>query len=115
MPKPLTTAIPATHMPRPFRKLASLGTSASTRPSPPANHPQPAPARRLSSVTSPPTRKSPTEEKRRPGGGGSRRADALLTILLEPGDAAAACSCSRDEPGRELDSLRAREPPLCGE
>ena len=26
MPKPLTTAIPATHMPSPLKKLASLGT-----------------------------------------------------------------------------------------
>src|SRR5215471_4826869 len=46
IPKPLTTAIPATHMPRPLRKLASLGTCRRTKPSPPANHAQPVRARR---------------------------------------------------------------------
>src|SRR5215510_3976195 len=37
IPKPLTTAIPATHMPRPLKKLASLGTCWRTKSSPPAN------------------------------------------------------------------------------
>ena len=46
IPKPLTTAIPATHMPSPLRKLASLGTVGRTKPSPPANHAQPARTRR---------------------------------------------------------------------
>src|SRR5689334_15531383 len=50
MPKPLTTAIPATHMPSPLRKLASLGTLRRTKPSPPANHAQPARARRRDAV-----------------------------------------------------------------
>src|SRR5262249_43155769 len=45
---PLTAAMPATHMPSPPRKLASLGTVARTKPSPPANHAQPARVRRLS-------------------------------------------------------------------
>src|SRR5262245_23828229 len=45
---PLTTAIPATPMPSPPRKLASLGTVARTKPSPPANQAQPARVRRLS-------------------------------------------------------------------
>src|SRR5262245_63430200 len=51
IPKPLTTAIPATHMPRPDMKLTSLGTAASTRPSPPASQAQPARARRLRAVS----------------------------------------------------------------
>src|SRR6476659_9285683 len=38
IPKPLTTAIPATHMPSPSKKLASLGTCRRTTPSPPASH-----------------------------------------------------------------------------
>jgi len=46
IPKPLTTAIPATHMPSPLRKLASLGTFRRTKPSPPANHAHPARMRR---------------------------------------------------------------------
>src|SRR6185436_5858728 len=46
IPKPLTTAIPATHIPSPLRKLASLGTSRRTKPSPPASHAQPARVRR---------------------------------------------------------------------
>src|SRR5262245_53941174 len=50
MPKPLTTAIPATHMPSPLRKLASLGTLRRTMPSPPANQAQPARARRREAV-----------------------------------------------------------------
>src|SRR5262245_26414552 len=50
IPKPLTTAIPATHMPRPLRKLASLGTFRRTKPSPPANHAQPARTRRRAAV-----------------------------------------------------------------
>src|SRR5262245_12619098 len=50
LPKPLTTAIPATHMPSPLRKLASLGTLRRTEPSPPANHAQPARARRREAV-----------------------------------------------------------------
>src|SRR5262245_48238444 len=45
---PLTTAIPATHMPSPPRKLASLGTVARTKPSPPASQAHPARVRRLS-------------------------------------------------------------------
>src|SRR4029453_9256974 len=62
IPKPLTTAIPATHMPRPLRKLASLGTWRRTNPSPPANHAQPARMRRrdflrvtAASIVSPPS------------------------------------------------------------
>src|SRR6187549_596155 len=50
IPKPLTTAIPATHMPSPLKKLASLGTLRSTRPSPPANHAHPARTRRRDAV-----------------------------------------------------------------
>src|SRR5262245_15603979 len=50
IPKPLTTAIPATHMPSPLRKLASLGTLRRTRPSPPANHAHTARARRRDAV-----------------------------------------------------------------
>src|SRR5262245_9372731 len=46
IPKPLTTAIPATHIPSPLKKLASLGTLPRTKPSPPASHAQPARARR---------------------------------------------------------------------
>jgi hypothetical protein len=44
--KPLISAIPATHMPSPLKKLASLGTVARTKPSPPASHAQPARLRR---------------------------------------------------------------------
>ena len=43
---PLTIAMPATHMPSPFRKLTSLGTVERTKPSPPASHAQPARVRR---------------------------------------------------------------------
>src|SRR4051812_27588835 len=43
-------AIPATHMPSPFRKLTSEGTVARTKPSPPASHAQPARARRFGAV-----------------------------------------------------------------
>src|SRR5215471_16282202 len=50
IPKPLTTAIPTTHMPRPLRKLASLGTYRRTKPSPPANHAQPARTRRRATL-----------------------------------------------------------------
>src|ERR1700751_3513751 len=50
IPKPLTTAIPATHIPSPLRKLASLGTCRRTNLSPPANHAQPAPVRRREAV-----------------------------------------------------------------
>src|SRR5215471_663790 len=50
IPKPLTTAIPATHIPRPSRKLASLGTFRRTKPSPPANHAHPARSRRRDAV-----------------------------------------------------------------
>src|SRR4029079_9953071 len=46
IPKPLKSAIPATHMPSPFRKLASLGPSRRTKPSPPASHAHPARTRR---------------------------------------------------------------------
>ena len=46
--KPLTSAIPATHMPSPLKKLTSDGTVPRTKPSPPASHAQPARARRLS-------------------------------------------------------------------
>jgi hypothetical protein len=46
IPKPLTTAIPATHIPNPLKKLASLGTVSRTEASPPASHAQPARARR---------------------------------------------------------------------
>src|SRR6185436_9027854 len=50
IPKPLTTAIPATHMPSPLKKLASLGTCRRTKPSPPASHAHPAGLRRRGSV-----------------------------------------------------------------
>ena len=56
---PLTTAIPATHMPSPFRKLSSLGTVARTKPSPPASHAQPARARRLGAGSAIPASPSP--------------------------------------------------------
>src|SRR6478735_4044989 len=46
IPKPLTTAIPATHMPSPQRKLASLGTIRSTELSAPASHAHPPRTRR---------------------------------------------------------------------
>ena len=46
IPKPLTTAIAATHIPSPLKKLASLGTVRRTKPSPPASHAQPARTRR---------------------------------------------------------------------
>ena len=38
IPKPLTTAIPATHIPSALKKLASLGTCWRTESSPPASH-----------------------------------------------------------------------------
>ena len=62
IPKPLTTAIPATHIPSPLRKLASLGTFRRTIPSPPASHAHPARPRRrealpvvAASIVSPPS------------------------------------------------------------
>ena len=57
---PLTSAIPATHMPSPFRKPTSDGTVASTSPSPPASHAQPAPARRLGAVSAIPGSLAPS-------------------------------------------------------
>jgi hypothetical protein len=51
IPKPLTTAIPMTHMPSPLKKLASLGTVRRTKPSPPASHAHPARTRRRGAVT----------------------------------------------------------------
>ena len=62
IPKPLTTAIPATHIPSPLKKLASLGTIRRTKPSPPASHAHPARTRRrdaapviAASIVSPPS------------------------------------------------------------
>src|SRR5215471_5816556 len=62
IPKPLTSAIPATHMPSPFMKPDSLGTVARTAPSPPASQAQPARprGRRAGSSTPAPVGASPS-------------------------------------------------------
>ena len=67
MANPLTSAIPATHMPSPLRKLRSLGTVESTKPSPPASHAQPARVRRFvpSPVSPPSTCRIMTRDGRR--------------------------------------------------
>ena len=100
IPKPLTTAIPATHIPSPLRKLASLGTLRRTKPSPPANHAHPrahAPTRgraghrgvsRLPSVRG--RGSSHAKNRRRRIGRSSWRRALILNVLLRAASAPAA-------------------------